>query len=66
MSETALTPDVFHAATMQLDDRFLPNYGGDGSNMLSRSIYELIPYESESKPTLTLEVYTKFNANQAD
>ena len=27
--------------------------------MLSRSIYEMIPYESDSKPTLTLELYHK-------
>lgn len=62
-SETTVTPDVFHAATMTLDSRFLPNYGGDGSNGLSRAIYELIPYKSESEPTLTLELYAKFNAD---
>ena len=65
MSETA-TVDVFHAASMQLDNRFLPNFGGDGSNALSRSIYEIIPYESETKPSLVLELYAKFNAQQTD
>ena len=58
--------DIFHPAVYNLDSRFLPNLGGDGSNMLSRAIYEVIPYVSDSKPTLTLELYTKFNAKIAD
>ena len=66
MSEATVAPDVFHAATINLDSRFLTNYGGDGSNALSRAIYEVIPYESESKPTLTLELYSKFNAKDAN
>ena len=65
MSETA-TVDVFHEASMKLDNRFLHNFGGDGSNALSRSIYEIIPYESETKPSLVLELYAKFNAQQTD
>ena len=65
MSETA-TVDVFHEATMKLDNRFLTNFGGDGSNALSRSIYEIIPYESDTKPSLVLELYAKFNAQQTD
>ena len=44
----------------------MTNFGGDASNMLSRSIYEVIPYESETKPSLVLELYTKFNDKQAD
>ena len=66
MSEATVTPDVFHAATMNLDSRFLPNYGGDGSNGLSRAIYEVIPYQSATKPTLNLELYAKNNADNAN
>lgn len=67
MSETApVTPDVFHPATIDLDNRFLQNFGGDGSNALSRQIYELIPFTSEEEPDLTLELYSKFNAQITD
>ena len=65
MSETA-TVEVFHEATMILDNRFLRNYGGDGSNSMSRQIFEIIPYVSESEPSLILELYAKFNAKQTD
>ena len=61
MATPMVMADVFHPAAYKLDDRFLPNLGGDGSNMLSRSIYEVIPYESDSRMTLTLELYMKFN-----
>ena len=65
MSETA-TVEVFHEATMRLDNRFLHNFGGDGSNSMSRQIFEIIPYVSESQPSLILELYAKFNAKQTD
>ena len=33
---------IFHAPDLVLDSRFVTNLGGNGSNMVSRSKYELI------------------------
>ena len=57
----ASVAEVFQADTRVLDERFVQNTGGDGSNMLSRAIYELVPSVTEDGPTLDLELYTKYN-----
>ena len=57
---------VFQPVEMPLDSRFTTNTGGDGSNMVSRQKYELIEAINERDPILTLEIYTKFNANVPD
>ena len=56
--------ETFHAATIEPDNRFLFNAGGDGSNEASRFIYDLIPYVNDSTPDLRLELWT--DSTEAD
>ena len=57
----ATLAEEFHPIAYDLDDRFVKNTGGDGTNMLSRAIYELITPVGEDDPSLTLEMYVKYN-----
>ena len=57
---------TYYPPDIMLDSRFAENLGGNGSNMVSRSKYELISAVGEKDPTLTLEVYAKFNADIPD
>ena len=58
--------DPFIPPSIKLDGRFTKNLGGDGSNGVSRSIYPVIDPGNETDPKMTLEIYTKFNADIPD
>ena len=50
---TAMTmpaADGFMPSTLNLDDRFVKNTGGNGENMISRMKYALLPSKTDRDP----------------
>ena len=66
MAEPVIDPmTVFHAAPI-LGDGMTQNLGGDGSNMTSRGKYNMITGATATDPSLSLEIYHKFNQKITD